>query len=91
MIPKGSGPSPENIRSVHHAHRGGQRGERTRRERAGDLHLTPLCKERGRGLSRLIAAGFPNWAKQHRAPLTPTWPLHLALAAGSYDPKAQDD
>ena len=30
MIPKGSGPSPENIRSLHHAYRGGQRGERTR-------------------------------------------------------------
>jgi hypothetical protein len=29
-IPKGGGPSPENIRSLHHAYRGGQRGERTR-------------------------------------------------------------
>jgi len=35
--------------------------------------------------------GFLNWAKQHRAPLTPTWQLHLALAAGSYDPKAQSE
>jgi len=93
MIPKGSEPSPENIRSLHHAHRGEQRGERKRRERAGEPALNAdLQKGRGRGLSRWIAVGFPSWAKQHRlrdrAPLTPTWPLHLALAAGSYDPKA---
>jgi len=37
MIPKGSEPSTENIRSLHHARRGGRRGERKRRERAGDL------------------------------------------------------
>jgi len=39
MIPKGSGPSPENIRSLHHAFRGVQRDERTRGGRAGATAL----------------------------------------------------
>ena len=52
MIPKGSGPSPENIRSLHHAFRGGQRDEGTRGGRAGELRSTPLCG--GEGNSRWI-------------------------------------
>ena len=37
-----------------------------------------------------IAAGYLSQANQRRDPLSsrPTWPLHLTLAAGSYDTKA---
>ena len=33
---------------------------------------------------------FPYLQTAHRAPPTPNWPLHLALAAGSYGPKDTD-
>jgi len=49
MIPKGGGPSPENIRSLHHAFRGGQRDERMRGGRAGKKTTTRRCCERRGG------------------------------------------
>ena len=52
-----------------------ERGE----DAQGHLHSTPLCK---RVRARVIAAGFPSLANQRRAPLAPTWPLHLTPAPG---------
>ena len=66
-IPKGGGPSPENIRSLHLAYRGGQRGERTQEECSGDL------AERCRGTrgTRTPPRGRPRTPFACGSPLSP--------------------